>query len=249
MTNSTQEYLVRQKAFFDELEKLGAVGLIGRLVTGLMSKSPIAKELFGKASRFATQYATNLGREGFRQSGKVFQEGMTALKSTTGKSTIRPMLGTSKQVMGIRESSKIPFMKDPIRSVGQSVLRGAANLVNTGKTIAKEGVGSYLKKDLARTQYFTKTITGEGGKAFDVLAKRSLPGRLINPVVDTGIGFGGLALATNKYDAQGRKRGLASRIGGAAKEGILWGPLRPLAMAHMTTVELPKMTKDIIKGF
>ena len=55
--------------------------------------------------------------------------------------------------------------------------------------------------------------------------------------------------ATNKYDEQGKKRGIGSRIGGAAKETVFWGPLRPLAMAHLTTVELPKMTKDIIKGF
>jgi len=249
MTNSTQEYLVRRKAFAEEFEKLGGYGLLGRLIAKLMSKSPIAKEMVGKASTFASKYSdipTNPAL--YRKSGMGWMEGMGTLKATTGKGTIRPWFGKAKQPLGFRESKKIPW-KDPVRRVGQTIMTGAANLITTGKTIAKKGVGKYLKEDLARTQYFSKTIAGKGGKQYDVIAKRSLAGRITNPVFDTGIGFGGLALATNKYDIQGKKRGIGSRIAGAAKESVLWGPLRPLAIAHMTTVELPKMTKDIIKGF
>lgn len=249
MTNSTQEYLVRRKAFTEEFEKLGGYGLLGRLIAKLMSKSPIAKEMVGKVSTFASKHsdiATNPAL--YAKSGKGWAEGMGALKATTGKGTIRPMLGKAKQPLGFRESRKIPW-KNPVRRVGQSILTGTANLITTGKTIAKKGIGKYIKEDFARTQYFSKTIGGKGGKQYDVLAKRSLAGRVMNPVFDTGIGFGGLALATNKYDERGKKRGVVSRAGGAIKEAITWGPLRPLAIAHMTTVELPKMTKDIIKGF
>ena len=250
MTNSTQEYLVRRKAFVEEFEKLGGYGLLGRLIAKLMSKSPIAKEIVGKVSTFASKHsdiATNPAL--YAKSGKVYERGMKTLKTTTGKPTVKPWLGKTRQPLGFRESKKIPFSKDPVRRVGQLALTGTANLITTGKTIAKKGVGKYLKEDLARTQYFRKTIGAKGGKQYDVLAKRSLAGRITNPVFDTGIGFGGLALATNKYDPQGKERGLISRAGGALKESVLWGPLRPLAMAHVTTVELPKMTKDIIKGF
>ena len=250
MTNSTQEYLVRRKAFAEEFEKLGGYGLLGRLIAKLMSKSPVAKEIVGKVSTFASKHsdiATNPAL--YRKSGLGWAEGMGTLKATTGKGVIKPWLGKATQPLGFRQSRKIPFSKDPVRSIGQSALTGAANLITTGKIIAKKGIGKYIKQDLARTQYFTKRIGSKGGRQYDVIAKRSLPGRLMNPVVDTGIGFGGLALATNKYDPQGKKRGIVSRVGGAAKEAITWGPLRPLAMAHVTTVELPKMTKDIIKGF
>jgi hypothetical protein len=250
MTNSTQEYLVRRKAFAEEFEKLGGYGLLGRLITKLMSKSTVAKDMVGRVSSFASKHSGQMTDPArYSTTGKVFEKGMKTLKTTTGKPTVRPWLGKTRKPVGIRESKKIPFLKDPIRSAGQTVLTGAANLAMTGKTIAKEGIRGYLKKDLARTQYFSKTIGAKGGKQYDVLAKRSLAGKITNPVFDTGIGFGGLALATSKYDEQGKKRGIASRIGGAAKESVLWGPLRPLAMAHMTTVELPKMTKDIIKGF
>jgi hypothetical protein len=249
MTNSTQEYLVRRKAFTEEFEKLGGYGLLGRLIAKLMSKSPIAKEMVGKVSTFASKYSDIMtSPASYAKSGKVYKQGLEALKTTTKKTTMRPWLGKTRQPLGFRESKKIPW-KDPVRRVGQAVLTGTANLITTGKTIAKEGIRGYVKKDLARTQYFAKTIGAKGGKQYDVIAKRSLPGRLMNPVFDTGIGFGGLALATSKYDDQGKKRGVTSRIGGALKETVLWGPLRPLAMAHMTTVELPKMTKDIIKGF
>jgi hypothetical protein len=249
MTNSTQEYLVRRKAFAEEFEKLGGYALIGRLISGLMSKSQLAKNLIGKASTFANKHSnisTNLAS--YSKSGTGYTKGMDVLKATTGKSTVRPMLGKNKQPLGFRPSKKIDFFKDPVRSIGQTVMTGTANLINTGKTIAKKGLGKYLKEDFARTQYYSKTI-GTGKKRYDVIAKRSIPGRLMNPVFDTGIGFGGLALATNKYDDQGKQRGVGSRVGGALKESVLWGPLRPLAMAHLTTVELPKMTKDIIKGF
>ncbi len=249
MTSSTQEYIVKRKAFVEEFEKLGGYGLLGRLITKLMSKSPIAKEMVGKVSTFASKYsdiATNPAA--YAKSGKVYEQGMKTLKATTGKSTMKPWLGKTRQPLGFRQSRKIPFFKDPVRSVGQSVLTGTANLITAGKTVAKKGIGKYIKEDFARTQYFSKTI-GKGRKQYDVIAKRSLPGRLMNPVFDTGIGFGGLALATNKYDAQGKKRGLTPRIGSALKESVLWGPLRPLAVAQITTVELPKMTKDIIKGF
>ena len=249
MTSSTQEYLVRRKAFAEEFEKLGGYGLIGRLVTKLMSKSKVAKDMIGRVSSFASKYSDTTNPALYRKSGAGFTKGMEALKTTTGKSTVKPWLGKAKQPLGFRESRKIPFLKDPVRSVGQSITTGAANLAMAGKTIAKKGIGKYIKEDFARTQYFTETIAGKGGKQYDVIAKRSLAGRITNPVFDTGIGFGGLALATNQYDEQGKKRGVGSRIAGAAKESVLWGPLRPLAMAHMTTVELPKMTKDIIKGF
>lgn len=249
MTSSTQEYIVKRKAFVEEFEKLGGYGLLGQLITKLMSKSTIAKDIVGKVSTFASKYSDTANPALYRKSGIGWMEGMGTLKATTsGKGTIKPMLGKAKQPLGFRPARKIPFFKDPVRRVGQTVLTGAANLAMTGKNIAKKGIGKYIKEDFARTQYFTKTI-GKGGKQYDVIAKRSLPGRLMNPVFDTGIGFGGLALATNKYDPQGKKRGLTSRIGGAVKESVLWGPLRPLAMAHLTTVELPKMTKDIIKGF
>ncbi len=184
----------------------------------------------------------------YAKSGKGWTEGMGTLKATTGKGVVKPWLGKTRQPLGFRPSKKIPW-KDPVRRVGQAALTGTANLITTGKTIAKKVIGKYIKEDFARTQYFTKTIGGKGKKQYDVIAKRSLPGRLMNPVFDTGIGFGGLALATNKYDERGKKRGIVSRAGGAIKEAITWGPLRPLAIAHMTTVELPKMTKDIIKGF
>jgi hypothetical protein len=252
MTNSTQEYIVKRKAFAEEFEKLGGYGLIGRLLTKIMSKSTVAKDMVGRVSSFASKYSNQMTNPAaYSKSGKVYEKGMEALKATTstGKPTVRPWLGKTRQPLGIRESKKIPFFKDPIRSVGQTMMTGAANLAMTGKTIAKKGIGKYIKEDLARTQYFSKTIAGKGGKQYDVLAKRSLAGRITNPVFDTGIGFGGLALATNKYDEQGKKRSIAGRVGGAAKEAITWGPLRPLAMAHLTTVELPKMTKDIIKGF
>ncbi len=254
MTSSTQEYLVRRKAFTEEFEKLGGYGLLGRLIAKLMSKSPIAKEMVGKVSTFASKHsdiATNPALYG-KPGSAVFQKGMNILKSSpgiaAGKGAIKPWLGKTRQPLGFRPSKKIPW-KDPVRRVGQAALTGTANLITTAKTIAKKGIGKYIKEDFARTQYFTKTIGGKGKKQYDVIAKRSLPGRLMNPVFDTGIGFGGLALATNKYDERGKKRGIVSRAGGAIKEAITWGPLRPLAIAHMTTVELPKMTKDIIKGF
>jgi hypothetical protein len=253
MTSSTQEYLVRRKAFAEEFEKLGGVpaGLIGKLLAKIMSKSTVAKDMVGRVSSFASKHSTQMTNPAaaYSKSGKVYEQGMEALKTTTGKSTVKPWLGKSRQPLGIRESKKIDLFKDPLRSVGQTVMTGAANLAMTGKTIAKKGLGKYLKEDFARTQYFSKQIAGKGGKKYDVLAKRSLAGKITSPVFDTGVGFGGLALATNKYDDQGQKRGIASRIGSAAKESVLWGPLRPLAMAHLTTVELPKMTKDIIKGF
>jgi hypothetical protein len=248
MTSSTQEYIVKRKAFVEEFEKLGGYGLLGRLITKLMSKSTIAKDIVGKASAFASKYSdipTNPAL--YRKSGIGWMEGMGTLKATTGKGTVRPWFGKAKQPLGFRQARQIPW-KNPVKRVGQSALTGAANLITTGKTIAKKGIGKYIKEDFARTQYFSKTI-GKGGRQYDVIAKRSLPGRLMNPVVDTGVGFGGLALATNKFNEQGKKRGMGSRLGGALKESVLWGPLRPLAMAHLTTVELPKMTKDIIKGF
>jgi hypothetical protein len=250
MTNSTQEYLVRRKAFTEEFEKLGGYGLLGRLIAKLMSKSPIAKEMVGKVSTFASKYsdiATNPAL--YAKSGLGWAEGMGTLKATAGgKGVVKPWLGKAKQPLGFRQSRKIPW-KDPVRRVGQAVLTGTANLITTAKTIAKKGIGKYIKEDFARTQYFTKTIGSKGGRQYDVIAKRSKAGRIMNPVFDTGLGFGGLALATNKFDDQGKKRSLIPRIGGALKESVLWGPLRPLAMAHVTTVELPKMTKDIIKGF
>lgn len=250
MTSSTQEYLIRRKAFIEEFEKLGGAGLIGRLVSKLLSKSPVVKNMAGRLSTFAAKHGDELTHPSlYKMTGRTFERGMGALKHTTGKSTVKPWFGKARQPIGFRESTKIPFTKNPVKSIGQSILTGAANLVNTGKTIANKGLLGYLKQDFGRTQYFTKTVTGKGGKAYDVLAKRSLAGRLTNPVLDTGVGFGGLALATNKYDEKGRERGLASRIGNAAKDAAWWGPLRPLAMAHLSTVEIPKMTKDVIKGF
>ncbi len=249
MISSTQEYIVKRKAFVEEFEKLGGYGLLGRLIAKIMSKSTIAKDIVGKVSTFASKHsdiATNPAL--YRKSGIGWMEGMGTLKATTGKGTVKPWLGKTRQPLGFRQSRKIPW-KDPVRRIGQAALTGTANLITTGKTIAKKGIGKYIKEDFARTQYFTKTIGSKGGRQYDVIAKRSKAGRIMNPVVDTGLGFGGLALATNKYDPQGKKRGLTSRVGGALKESVLWGPLRPLAMAHLTTVELPKMTKDIIKGF
>jgi len=249
MTNSTQEYLVRRKAFAEEFEKLGGYALVGRLIAGLMSKSTLAKNLVGKVSRFGSKYSTrSLNKPMYltaKGGGKTFHFGMDAL----GKSTLKPWLGKGRAPIGVRQVNKVKFTKDPVRSIGQSVLRGAANTVEDLKTIAKKGPWSYMKKDIARAQTFSKTVTGKGGKQYEIFGKRSLSGKILNPVAETGLGIGGLTLAMNGRDEQGKKRGLLSRVGSAAKDTFVWGPMRAPAAAFYGATELPKITKDIIKGF
>jgi hypothetical protein len=250
MTNSTQEYKVKREAFIAEFEKLGGYALLGRLLTKAMTKVPVIKDAVKGLSNFATKHSTRpISKPLYSTSGKTFTEGMSALKSTTGKSTVRPWFGKSQVPLGVRKVSRTPFFKDPLRATGEAVQRGAAHTIDNLKTVAKEGVGSFFKKEFARSQTFAKTVTGKNGKQFEVIGKRSIPGRLLNPMWDTGAGFGALSLATDSHDQYGKKRSFGSRLGRAAGETALFGVGRPVGMAYVTAVELPKMMKSTFKGF
>lgn len=251
MLTKSQEDLIKYAAFNKELEKLAVPlmpllsKLFGRIATKTPALKSIATNIGSKANKFISNYATKShGTPFYRSSGSTF----SALRAANS-SKMRPMLGFgNKKILGYRQVTRTPFTKNPLKSTGEAVLSATANTMDNVKHFLKSP-RKYVKEDLFRSQHFSKVVTGPGNKKYEIFAKRSIPGKIMNPVFDTGVGFGALTLATNKHDEKGQQQGILKRVGKAAGTSIAWGPLRPLTMAKFTAVDLPKEIKNSIKGF
>lgn len=238
---------IKYMGFCDELEKLGFIAGLGPLLGRVIAKTGIGAKAIAGAGKFISRYGTKqFSKPMFQTAGKTYARGISA----AGSKTVRPWLGTKKTIEGVRKVPiKTPFLKNPLKATGEVVLAAGANTLDRVRYALKEGIGKYSKEEIRKAQYFSKTVTGKGGSRYEVYGKRSIPGRIANTAFDTGLGFGALGLATNKYDDKGKQQSMTKRIGGAAKDTLSWGLLRPLTMAKFTAVDLPRETKNIIKGF
>jgi len=237
----------------DEFEKLGGYGLLGKILSGVMRKSKFVNTAVKSMGTFADTYATNpLSKNMVKTTGGVFNKGMDALKaSQQGKSTIRPWLGTTRSPLGVQEVVKnnTKFLENPLKAVKERAYRGTAHMIDNFRVVAQEGAGSFIKKEISRAGQFSKEVTGLNGKKYNIIGRRSLAGQALNTLTDTGIGFGALALATNKNDDSGKPRTALQRIANAGKEAFMWGVAKPLAIGKALVYDLPKMTMDLNKGF
>jgi hypothetical protein len=223
---------IRKQAFHQELEKLGAVGLIAGALRAL-------RPLWAGALKWAPKVTQTT-------SGKAVGRLAKRLGETGQRKRFFGKVGPKLNVAGYQKTTlgKVPnvkFLQNPAlwleKSVKQTLGRTAQNI----ETISKGGFKGFAKSKWNQSKYFSKPIT-TGGKTTNVLYKRSLPGRMASTAGTTGLGWGGLAFATSGKDLQtGQKNPLSKRILEGAKQTALWGALGPAYSAKIMTYDLPKM--------
>lgn len=134
------------------------------------------------------------------------------------------------------------------------ILRGIGNQASNIKDIvygganftSKNPVGrafEVLGKELDAARYYNRPSSIKGQ---DLIYKRSLPGRILNPIISTGVGIGATqGLMTRNPDGSSASTGKKLFVG--AKESLKWGIGGPIMLAKGLAYDIPKATYNIIK--
>lgn len=176
---------------------------------------------------------------------KAFKTGVDAVKSAPfSAKNLTGTMGRKLEISGIKEApAHVPFFKHPdgivagVKNMGMNVVRKqSAHLEH----LRKYGLRDLVKTEFKNSQYFTKNVKGVNGKNYNIKIKRSIPGRLANPIMGTGVGWGGMEFF-NKTDDKGRKLTYGQRGINSAKEALKWTIGGPVMGAKMMAYDMPKM--------
>lgn len=203
-------------AFADELEKNSAV--------------PIFSAVAGKI----------LGKSGLKSGLKYMAKTAPRATSTLSKSAPKTI------------TKKPGFLT---RAIAEPLHRGGQFLKNPIKGIQREfrRMGRYTKtaKDPKTLKNMVKQEIGKGkkflgyDKAGRAVFKRSLAGKIGLGFGMSGVGFGAMEFATNKYDDQGKKRSLGRRLARAGGEAALWS-FAPTIGGTVLGVQLANQAKKAL---
>jgi hypothetical protein len=135
----------------------------------------------------------------------------------------------AKTTAKAEQTSKPSFIGGLVGEAGKAVqtIQGASNPV--------KGIGNVLKDNWKDLETFNKTV---GGKTYQF--QRSGLGKIVNPAMMSGIGFGAQEALTST-NADGSKRGVGSRIAHGAGTMVGWGAAPKLMTAKLVGYDLPKM--------
>jgi len=240
--------LIKYAAFSKELEKLAFRKYLAKLVTKfpeLVRFGKKFKSFANTAAKSEHAFASKVFKE-----GKIFDEGLNAMKTETGKITHKPMLGVkSKEAIGFREFTpnsnygKKLYEKNPL-VWGKSILERQADTFNYAR---KHGILKTIGKHISESgKYYTKEFKGANGKYYQGKFKRSLAGKVLGFGLGSGAAFGGLEYM-NKTDDKGNQLSQGQRIAKGLGETFKWTVAEPIMVAKMGLYDLPKLGIDMIK--
>jgi ABC-type phosphate transport system substrate-binding protein len=103
-----------------------------------------------------------------------------------------------------------------------------------GGTYAK-GMGNVLKDNWKSLETFNKTV---GGKTYQF--QRSGLGKVVNPLLGSGAGFGAMEAMTSKNE-DGSKRSIGNRLARGAGTAVSWSAAPKLMTGKLLGYDIPKI--------
>ena len=211
---------IRRDAFNDELEKLGYAGIVAGLARLLPAIGRIGARVLPKLTK-GVRYAAKTAP------GKILK---TAPKTTLKKPSMVQRWGGQ----AVR-NTKLLF-KNPTKLMKEQ-WHGMRHFTTSAKSTRIRG-GKYHGRFGA-----PKKVVGYNRQG-QAMIKRSPLGTATIGLGFSGAGMGALEFATNKHDAQGRKRSIGQRLGRAGSQGLLWTVAPQAAMGYYGL----KFVHDIAKN-
>ncbi len=114
---------------------------------------------------------------------------------------------------------------------GRMIGQGVHNL----RKINDVGLSPFLKNHWGSHQLFSRT--NKAGQS--ILVDRSPLGRVVNPALTSGVGFGAMTALPSKTP-EGRPRGIAERVGSGVAETAGWTLVPQAYMTKLIGYDLPK---------
>jgi hypothetical protein len=142
----------------------------------------------------------------------------------TSTPAVRTMGGIGKETPAIAMQTHKPGLITG--AFGQ-----AAKQISTAKT---KGIGAMLSQDIQEAKVFNKTIEGQSYQF-----RRSGLGRVVNPAMTSGVGFGALEAAT-ATDEQGRPASMSKRLLKGGTTALAWGAAPKIMTGKMLAYDVPK---------
>jgi len=133
------------------------------------------------------------------------------------KGPMKTFFGTNSTPEFIRQGQGHTMLAKGLAETGNAWLGG--------RTEGIKGIGKVLKNDFTDKMYFTKDIAGKTYRG-----KRSLVGRVVNPLLASGVGMGAITAATTEGE-NGQKPTLGKRLRRGAVDTALWGLAPPIGAA------------------
>lgn len=218
-------------SFINELEKTAFIGAVGKF---LATSLPKAFNAVG-ATRVSGEMA-GLGKHmmGAGASWKTTADyaAKNLVRQTSAVSGAAPMakpwLGKATPSVGVVSGAKPSMLGGMIGELGQSakIIKDAPNPV--------KGIMDVVKHNWNESKYFTKEIGGETHKF-----QRSMAGRIINPALSSGLGFGVMDAAMMKNE-DGSSPSIGKRLLRGGTTAVAWGAAPKLMTGKMLAYDLPK---------
>jgi hypothetical protein len=261
---------IRQKAFSDELEKLG----IAAAIAGFLTKSaPKLLSFAGKNGKgvlsTAGRFLNRAGEQGLTLK-QIFSQGIEGAAKKWGTKTIdftktkinlkgapglesaptaRPGIGgfswgQSRKAVATVNPGKfdhIKFTENPLEWFKSRPAKWTGEAAENIRFIKDNGIGKFVQNSWKEGMTFKRN-----GFRY----ARTPGGKLASPLLSTGVGMGGLSFATGGTNPlTGEKVGLVKRTGKAMGEAAAWSIAPGFAMASITpglVHDAGKFTKSLI---
>ncbi len=107
--------------------------------------------------------------------------------------------------------------------------------VHNLRRINDKGFTPFLKEHWGSHQAFSRT--NKAGQS--ILVDRSPLGRVVNPALTSGVGFGAMTALPSKTP-EGRPRGMVERVGSGVAETAGWTLVPQAYMTKLIGYDLPK---------
>ena len=170
--------------------------------------------------------------------------GMLGLGGAKNYKKVRTFFGAGGKgkVVGMAPKGTVgpSLLKNPVGFASHQAKQMGGQAVHNLRHIERKGLGSFLKKHWKDHKYYTRT--NRHGQTIQV--QRSALGRVVNPALTSGIGFGALEALPSTTET-GARRTVAGRATSGAATAAKWS-VAPHLMG--TKLMLWDMPKAIFKG-
>ena len=156
-----------------------------------------------------------------------FEDKWTPMGNYGGKD-IKTFFGTQAKVNAVNLGESHPITSKAFAATGRSWTAMREGWQQNGAMGAAKGIGSTLLDDVKRSTMFE--AKGPGGLKYR--AERSLPGKILNPLMTSGAGIG-LVTALPSKNPDGTKATLGKRLRRGIGNTLGWGLAPPVAAAEM----------------
>jgi len=203
----------------------GAIGL-GKIVPKVQAAATSTAKDVATLGKFMQQPGANISKTVDFAAKKFGPQFASAGKNAP---TTKTFFGLGKETKAIgMQTAKPSAIGGAIGELAESMktIKDAPNFAS--------GVGKVLKQNWEQAKSFTKDV---GGKTYKF--QRSGIGKVVNPALTSGLGFGALEAATMKNE-DGSKPTMSKRLLHGGTTALTWGAAPKLMFGKTLAYDIPK---------